>query len=58
MCVCVVCPALRMTLYASCLEGSDPVRLFEKRLTIRRGNVSRNLYSWLNAVVVFIGGKT
>ncbi|CAH9122511.1 unnamed protein product [Cuscuta epithymum] len=25
-----------MTLYASCLEGSDPVRLFEKRLNLRR----------------------
>nr|GLL32589.1 uncharacterized protein LOC109152184 [Ipomoea trifida] len=25
-----------MTLYASCLEGTDPVRLFEKRLSIRR----------------------
>lgn len=25
-----------MTIYAACLEGSDPVRLFEKRLNIRR----------------------
>ncbi|VFQ60014.1 unnamed protein product [Cuscuta campestris] len=25
-----------MTLYASCLEGSDPVRLFERRLNLRR----------------------
>ncbi|CAI9774446.1 unnamed protein product [Fraxinus pennsylvanica] len=26
-----------MILYAACLEGSDPVRLFEKRLNSRRG---------------------
>ncbi|KAH0729933.1 hypothetical protein KY289_001121 [Solanum tuberosum] len=25
-----------MTIYAACLEGSDPVRFFEKRLNIRR----------------------
>ncbi|XP_059281700.1 uncharacterized protein LOC132035435 [Lycium ferocissimum] len=25
-----------MTIYAACLEGSDPIRLFEKRLNIRR----------------------
>lgn len=28
---------LRMTLYAACLEGSDPLRLFEKRLNARKG---------------------
>lgn len=27
----------RLILYAACLEGSDPVRLFEKRINARRG---------------------
>lgn len=28
----------RSIVYASCLEGSDPIRLFEKRINVRRGN--------------------
>ena len=28
-----------VTLYAACLEGSDPIRLFEKRINARRGKV-------------------
>lgn len=28
----------RLVVYAACLEGSDPIRLFEKRLNSRRGN--------------------
>lgn len=28
----------RSIAYAACLEGSDPVRLFEKRMNMRRGN--------------------
>lgn len=27
----------RVILYAACLEGSDPIRLFEKRINARRG---------------------
>jgi hypothetical protein len=27
----------RSIIYAACLEGSDPIRLFEKRLNVRRG---------------------
>lgn len=29
----------RSIVYAACLEGSDPIRLFEKRLNARRGNL-------------------
>lgn len=28
----------RLVSYAACLEGSDPVRLLEKRLNMRRGD--------------------
>lgn len=28
---------VRSIIYAACLEGSDPVRLFEKRMNVRRG---------------------
>lgn len=28
----------RLIVYAACLEGSDPIRLFERRVNSRRGN--------------------
>lgn len=32
----------RMIAYAACLEGSDPVRLFDKRVNAKRGKLSYN----------------
>jgi len=31
-------------LYAACLEGSDPIRLFEKRINARRGKYQPNVF--------------
>lgn len=36
--------SFRMTLYAACLEGSDPVRLLDKRLNARKGFSSPNSF--------------
>ena len=32
-----MCDLDSVILYAACLEGSDPIRLFEKRINARRG---------------------
>lgn len=48
----------RMIAYAACLEGSDPVLLFEKRMNMRRGNISEKSAWWitLNRTIYMISG--
>ena len=42
---------VRLITYAACLEGSDPVRLFEKRMNARRGHTMPMLLSQFQLLV-------
>lgn len=44
---------VRSIVYAACLEGSDPIRLFEKRLNARRGNQLFTKLSHMKKLFIF-----